>query len=72
MPPFSKANQLVRDLVPQPGAAQNEILPGQPSIPLEDLNRTKRLLYDDLWSEDLDRIAPRLWIMTTPSSANIM
>jgi hypothetical protein len=71
MPPFSEANQLVRDLVPEPGAAQNETLPGQPSIPLKDLDQTKKFLHDDLWSEDLDRMAPRLWIMTTPSSANI-
>ncbi|KAI1584284.1 hypothetical protein PtrCC142_012231 [Pyrenophora tritici-repentis] len=71
MPPFSKANQLVHDLVPGPGAAQSETLPGQPSLLLKDLDRTKKFLYDDLWSEDLDRMAPRLWIMTTLSSANI-
>jgi hypothetical protein len=71
MPPFSKANELVRDLVPAPSAAQSETLPGQPSILLKDLDRTEKFLHDDLWSEDLDRMAPRLWIMTTPSSANI-
>jgi hypothetical protein len=71
MPPFSKANQLVHDLVLGPGAAQSETLPGQPSVLLKDLDRTKKFLYDDLWSEDLDRMAPRLWIMTTSSSANI-
>jgi hypothetical protein len=71
MPPFSEANQLVHDLVPEPGAAQSEILPGQPSIPLKDLDRTRKRLHNDLWSEDLDRMAPRLWIMTTLSSANI-
>jgi hypothetical protein len=71
MPPFSEVNQLIRDLVPEPGAAQSETLPGQPSIPLKDLDRTKKFLHDDLWSEDLDRMAPRLWIMTTLSSANI-
>jgi hypothetical protein len=71
MPPFSKANQLVRDLVPAPSAAQSETLPGQHSILLEDRTRTKQFLYNDLWSGDLERIAPRLWIMTTMSSANI-
>jgi hypothetical protein len=71
MPSFSKANELVRDLVPAPSAAQSETLPGQPSIPLKDLSRTKKFLHDDLWSEDLNRMAPRLWIMTTLSSANI-
>jgi hypothetical protein len=71
MPPFSKANQLVRDLVPAPCAAQSETLPSQPSILLKDRTRTKQFLYNDLWSGDLKRIAPRLWIMTTMLSANI-
>jgi hypothetical protein len=71
MPPFSKANELVQDLVPAPSAAQNETLPGQPSILLKDHNRIKTFLQDDLWSEDLEKIAQRLWVMTTLSSANI-
>ncbi|KAF1828122.1 hypothetical protein BDW02DRAFT_575134 [Decorospora gaudefroyi] len=71
MPPFLKANQLVRDLEPQPGASQSTSLPGQPSISLNDLSLTKKFLEYDLWSDDLERIAPRLWIMTTTSSANV-
>jgi hypothetical protein len=71
MPPFSKVNQLVHDLVPRSSATQSETLPGQPCIPLHDLVRTNKFLHDDLWSEDLQRMAPHLWIMTTPSSANI-
>jgi hypothetical protein len=71
MPPFSKANELVSDLVPGPSASQSESLPGHPSVLLKDLVRIKKFLYDDLWSEELERIAPRLWIMTTPSSSNI-
>jgi hypothetical protein len=34
-PPFSKAIELVRGLVPCPSAAQRETLPGQPSILLK-------------------------------------
>jgi hypothetical protein len=71
MPPFLEASQLVRDLEPQPGSSQSPTLPGQPSIPLGDLNLTNKFLQDDLWSDDLERIAPRLWIMTTTSSANV-
>jgi hypothetical protein len=71
MPPFSKANELVRDLVPAPCTAQSETLPGQPSVLLKNLVRVQKFLHNDLWSEDLEKIAPRLWIMTTPSSANI-
>jgi hypothetical protein len=71
MPPFSEVNQLVHDLVPEPDTAQSETLPGQPSISLKDLVRIQKSLHDDLWLGDLERIAPRLWIMTTPSSSNI-
>jgi hypothetical protein len=71
MPPYSKANQLVHNLVPGSSATQSETLPGQPSILLRDLDRTRKFLHNNLWSEDLDRMAPRLWIMTTLSSANI-
>jgi hypothetical protein len=71
MPPFLKASQLVHDLEPQPGASQSTTLPGQPSIPLDDLSLTSKFLEDDLWSDDLERIAPRLWIMTTTPSANV-
>jgi hypothetical protein len=71
MPPFSAANQLVHDLEPELGASQSNALPGQPSLLLNDLVRTKKFLDHDLWSEDLERMAPHLWIMTTMSSANI-
>lgn len=71
MPPFSKANQLVRDLEPQPGASSPATLPGQPSIPLNDLSLTRQFLEDNLWAQDLERVAPYLWIITTLSSANV-
>jgi hypothetical protein len=71
MPPYSKANQLVHDLVPGPGATQSETLPGHPSILLRDLNCIRKFLYNDLWSEDLDRMVPYLWIIITLLSANI-
>jgi hypothetical protein len=73
MPPFLKVNQLVHDLEPEPepGASQSTTLPGQPSIPLDDLSFTEKFLADNLWSDDLKRIAPRLWIITTTLSANI-
>jgi hypothetical protein len=71
MPPFSKPNQLVRDLDPQTGASSCITLPGQPSILLNDLSLTRQCLEDDLWAQDLESIAPHLWIMTTLSSANV-
>jgi hypothetical protein len=71
MPPFSVVNQLVHDLEPEPGVMQSKTLPGQPAIPLEDHVCTTQFLEDDLWPEDLETMAPHLWIMTTFSSANI-
>lgn len=60
MPPFSKANQLVRDLEPLPGASPPTTLPGQPSLSLNDLSLTRQFLEDDLWAQDLERMAPHL------------
>ena len=71
MPPFSRATELVRDLTPVPGASQDNALPSQPSIALNDSPRLRAFLEDDLCSHDLETMAPRLWIMTTPSSENI-
>jgi hypothetical protein len=71
MPPFWKANQLVSDLDLEPGASCSGTLPGQPSIPLNDVNRMKKFLREDLCSDDLERMAPHLWIMSTMSGANI-
>jgi hypothetical protein len=71
MPPFSKANQLVCDLDPGAGAPPITTLPGQPSIMLNDAARMRQFLNNELWPKDLEIMAPRLWIMTTLSSANI-
>jgi hypothetical protein len=71
MPPFSERNQLLHNLLFKSGVSQNEFLPGQPCIPLNDLIRTTNFLQNELWAEDLEKMAPHLWIMTTFSSANI-
>lgn len=71
MSPFSKANQLVRDLELDNGAPTATALPGYPSIMLSNTPQLRRLLKKEFWCEDLETIAPRLWIMTTFSSANI-
>lgn len=74
MPPFGQTTELVTDLTPTPGIARDEAartLPSQPSVTLGDLHRLRKHLQEDLCSSDLETMAPRLWIMTTPSSANI-
>ncbi|KAJ4382593.1 hypothetical protein N0V86_001815 [Didymella sp. IMI 355093] len=71
MPPFSRATELIRDLTPASGAPQDGSLPSQPSIALNDLPHIRSFLKEDLCSPDLEKMAPRLWIMTTLSSDNI-
>jgi hypothetical protein len=72
MSPFSKSNQLVRDLEPDKvDVLANAPVPGQPAIMLNDSAHVRQLLEKELCSKDLERMAPRLWIMTTLSSANI-
>lgn len=71
MPPFSRATELVSDLTTTVRALQDAFLPSQPSISLNDIPRLKSFLQDDLCSADLEMMAPRLWIMTTPFSENV-
>ncbi|KAJ9644079.1 hypothetical protein H2199_003947 [Coniosporium tulheliwenetii] len=79
-PPFTKNHQLCRDLdLCEAGESTDEIkppvpvaaLPGQPCIVLNDSIRIKQFLIKELWAQDLEAIAPHLWVMSTPSSANI-
>ncbi|KAI9691167.1 MAG: hypothetical protein M1822_008787 [Bathelium mastoideum] len=46
-------------------------LPGYPSVILDDLGSTKEFLEQELWSQQLETIAPRLWVMSTFSHTNI-
>ena len=71
MPPFSKPNQLVRDLDPDETGVLTVTLPGVPSVMLMDFTLAKEFLRKELWSADLEIIVPRLWIITTLSSSNI-
>ena len=69
MPPFSKTTQLTPSLIS--GSSQHVALPGQPLLSLSNTHDLSIFLEDDLYSQDLETMAPRLWIMTTASSANI-
>lgn len=46
-------------------------LPGHPRIPLQEGAQLREWLYREFWAVDLENIAPRLWIMSTQSSANV-
>lgn len=71
MPPFLKITELFPSLTPVSVSSQNVALPGQPLLLLSNTHDLKTFLEDDLCSQDLETMAPRLWIMTTASSANI-
>ena len=71
MPPFLKITELFPSLTRVSVSSQNVALPGQPLLLLSNTHDLKTFLEDDLCSQDLETMAPRLWIMTTASSANI-
>lgn len=72
MHPFSKSHQPIRDLKSDEGdIPADATLPGQPSIALHDRAYISHFLEKELYAEDLEKIAPLLWIMATQSSRNI-
>jgi hypothetical protein len=71
MPPFSLANQLIRDFETKPGVLPIATLPGQSSVNLNDSAHMRQFLENEFCSRDLEMMAPRLWIMATFSSSNI-
>lgn len=46
-------------------------LPGYPDIGLDEIERLKSFLIEELECKDLDQLSQHLWIMSTQSSANI-
>lgn len=67
-PPFSRDQQLCTDLDAEDGALVS--LPGHPSLTLGD-PQMKQFLDHEFWAQDLETLAPNLWVMTTHSSQNI-
>lgn len=68
--PFTEESQLYRDFHTA-SISSALTLPGQPRICLKDSLRLRRYLRKELWAGDLERMASRLWMMSTQSSANI-
>lgn len=46
-------------------------LPGFPDIMLNDTDRIKTFLATEFWADDLEVIAPYLWLLSTQSSKNV-
>jgi hypothetical protein len=71
MPPFSKEAQAVHNYKTVTKAPLTTALEGYPLISLSDAAGMRKFLQQELWSRDLETMAPRLWIMSTFCSANI-
>ena len=70
--PFTETNQLCNDLdVYDANGANSVALPGYPGLDLNDAVRMKMFLKKELCAQDLETMAPHLWVMSTQSSANI-
>ena len=72
-PPFCAEHQLNSELDESqagPGTPAHH-LPGYPHIPLTDRRRIWAFLLEEFCSNDLDKMADRLWWMTKQDSASI-
>lgn len=72
LPPFTKSQQLCGDLEGDEAKAQTiSSLPGHPWLMLNDVPRITVFLDHEFWAEDLETLAPHLWVMSTHSSTNV-
>ncbi|KAK6373531.1 hypothetical protein LTS17_008023 [Exophiala oligosperma] len=71
--PFSREDQLNEDLheIPPSHVDREQHLPGHPRISLRNVPLSTSFLERKLCSEELDRMAPHLWMMSLNSSTNI-
>ena len=72
--PFSKDAELNSELEgfnDTPHSVAQRELPGYPGLYIGNTAQLRTHLESDLYSEKLDQIAPKLWVMSTQSSANI-
>ncbi|EFY93209.1 hypothetical protein MAC_00447 [Metarhizium acridum CQMa 102] len=68
-PPFAAEHQLSRDL--DDGPARRHVLPSHPNVSLGDRSQLRDLLTSEFCSDDLDRVADKLWWMSKQDSGNI-
>lgn len=71
MSPFCEANELVNDIDLETRCLPVTISPDRTSLTPSHQTTIAGFLQDELWAQDLETLAPHLWVMTTPSSANI-
>ncbi|CAJ2507907.1 Uu.00g090930.m01.CDS01 [Anthostomella pinea] len=72
LPPFCVEHQLKLDLYKDLGSSRPvHHLSGYPHIALDDWHRIRGFLDEEFCSDDLDKMADRLWWMTKQDSASI-
>jgi hypothetical protein len=69
--PFSQSHQLCPDISVSSSSGATQHIPGHPTISLSDSDALFKFLRKEFWAADLEAVASRLWILTTPSSANV-
>lgn len=72
-PPFKKEFELNNELQVLAGttASSASFLPGHPRIQLNDAPQLTAFLEQEFFSPIMEDMAPYLWVLSTPSSANI-
>ena len=70
-PPFPAAVELNKDLSTTQARASDTCLPSQPQLCLQDTHHLKAFLTRDLRTPELDDLARRLWLISTPKPSNI-
>jgi hypothetical protein len=71
MAPFSKPDQVIHDFDITAGNSPLTTLPGYPFVGTDNVALVQEFLTTEYVCQDLEDMAPRLWIMTTPCSGNI-
>ena len=70
--PFAKSYQLCNELDTYDNNEDNTTpLPGYPTLSMNNVSSVVQFLEKEFCSKDLEKFAPRLWIMSTYSSDNI-
>ncbi|KAH9215245.1 hypothetical protein DL95DRAFT_501135 [Leptodontidium sp. 2 PMI_412] len=71
--PFRREHQLNDDLLTTSSSSidAEQHLPGHPRISLANIQLLTSFLENELYSEDLEKLAPYFWMMSLHSSANI-
>ena len=72
--PFARQYQLNHDLDSLEASSfppSSLTLPSRPDLDIADTISLRKFLLNNLWAEELERVAHHLWVLSTPSSLHI-